>query len=70
MLLSVSIESEGPYTPERMLPEAVKVMRQKITAIRKAAQGLMADKSDAGAVPPPKAKAGADGDEDVEMGEA
>lgn len=53
-----------------MLPEAVKVMRQKITAIRKAAQGLMADKSDAGAVPPPKAKAGADGDEDVEMGEA
>lgn len=53
-----------------MLPEAVKVMRQKITSIRKAAQDLMADKSDAGAVPPPKVKADANGDEDVEMGEA
>ncbi|KAF7789292.1 hypothetical protein EIP86_000234 [Pleurotus ostreatoroseus] len=64
-----SVESEGPYAPERMLPEAIKVMRQKISSIRKAAQDLIADKSDLGTMPPPKLKA-ADGDEDVEMGDS
>ena len=52
-----------------MLPEAIKVMRQKISSIRKAAQDLIADKSDLGTMPPPKLKT-ADGDEDVEMGDS
>lgn len=36
----VNIESEGAYAPERLLPEAIKVMRDKISTIRKAAEAL------------------------------
>lgn len=61
--LSVNVESEGPYEPERLLPEAIKVMRGKIAAIRKAAEELLVVDDDglpAGSRPP--------GGEDVEMG--
>ncbi|KAI0685575.1 insert subdomain of RNA polymerase alpha subunit [Cytidiella melzeri] len=37
-----SVESEGPYEPERLLPEAVKIMREKIASIRVAAEALLA----------------------------
>lgn len=37
----VHVESEGPYTPERLLPEAIKVMREKLVMIRKAAEALL-----------------------------
>ena len=49
-----------------MLPEAIKVMRDKISSIREAAQALLADKDVLGSVPAPKL--GADGD--VEMTDA
>jgi DNA-directed RNA polymerases I and III subunit RPAC1 len=39
----VNIESESFYPPERLLPEAIKVMRGKIATIRKAAEALLAD---------------------------
>ncbi|KAF9053420.1 DNA-directed RNA polymerase [Panaeolus papilionaceus] len=35
-----NVESEGPYAPERLLPEAIKVMREKISVIKKAAEAL------------------------------
>ncbi|KAF9265240.1 insert subdomain of RNA polymerase alpha subunit, partial [Marasmius fiardii PR-910] len=35
------IESEGPYKPEALLPEAIKVMRSKISTIKKAAEALL-----------------------------
>ncbi|KAF9013418.1 DNA-directed RNA polymerase [Cyathus striatus] len=35
-----SVESEGPYAPERLLPEAVKVMRGKLAMIKKAVVSL------------------------------
>ncbi|CCM06067.1 uncharacterized protein FIBRA_08314 [Fibroporia radiculosa] len=38
-----TIESEGPYAPEDLFPEAIKVMRSKIANIRQAAEGLLAD---------------------------
>lgn len=38
-----NIESEGFYPPERLLPEAIKVMRSKIRTLREAAQGLLQD---------------------------
>lgn len=60
-----NVESEGPYAPERLLPEAVKVMREKIASIREAAKALLADGggvADGGQV--------VVGDGDVEMGEA
>ena len=63
----VSVESEGPYAPERLLPEAVKVMRDKISSIREAAQALLADKDAPGSIPPPPKTAG---DGDVEMVDA
>jgi len=40
----VNVESEGPYEPERLLPEAIKVMREKLAIIKQAAQALR-DKS-------------------------
>ncbi|KAI1784386.1 hypothetical protein LXA43DRAFT_1186443 [Ganoderma leucocontextum] len=43
-----SVESEGPYTPESLLPEAIKVMRGKIASIRAAAEALLADSEDLG----------------------
>ena len=57
-----AVESEGPYAPERLLPEAVAVMRGKIAAIRSAAQALLADAD--------SVADGANGDADVEMGES
>lgn len=44
--LAVNVESEGFYPPERLLPEAIKVMRNKISVIRKAAEALIADSPD------------------------
>ena len=40
---TVKIESESFYPPERLLPEAIKVMRGKIATIRRAAEALLAD---------------------------
>ncbi|KAI6105377.1 DNA-directed RNA polymerase [Pisolithus sp. B1] len=40
-----NIESEGFYPPERLLPEAIQVMRSKIRTIREAAQSLLQDVS-------------------------
>ena len=62
---AVNVESEGPYAPERLLPEAIKVMRDKISSIKQAALALLADKDDIGGIPPPKPT-----DEDVEMADA
>ncbi|KAI0365884.1 insert subdomain of RNA polymerase alpha subunit [Pilatotrama ljubarskyi] len=61
-----SVESEGPYAPEALFPEAIKVMRGKIASIRAAADALLADASDPGPAPAPGA--GLDADGDVEMG--
>ena len=36
----VCVESEGPYPPERILPEAIKVMREKLAVITEAAVAL------------------------------
>lgn len=44
----VNVESEGPYEPERLLPEAVKVMREKIATIRQAAETLLGDHGSSG----------------------
>ncbi|KDQ56249.1 hypothetical protein JAAARDRAFT_59156 [Jaapia argillacea MUCL 33604] len=44
------IESEGAYTPERLLPESIKVMREKIATIRKAAEALRSDSGGSGDV--------------------
>lgn len=44
--LPVSVESEGPYEPERLLPEAIKVMRAKIASIRAAAEALLTGEGD------------------------
>ncbi|EKM55347.1 uncharacterized protein PHACADRAFT_161317 [Phanerochaete carnosa HHB-10118-sp] len=61
-----NVESEGPYAPERLLPEAVKVMREKVASIRAAAQALLADTD--GDIPgEPKGKGV---DIDVEMGDS
>jgi len=35
-----SVESEGPYAPERLFPEAVKVMREKLAVLTEAAVAL------------------------------
>jgi DNA-directed RNA polymerases I and III subunit RPAC1 len=45
MTAAVNIESEGPYRPELLLPEAIKVMRDKISAIKSAAQELLSELS-------------------------
>ncbi|KAH0586446.1 hypothetical protein H2248_007680 [Termitomyces sp. 'cryptogamus'] len=46
-----NIESEGPYSPERLLLEAIQIMREKISVLRKAADALLigvsSDDSDA-----------------------
>lgn len=60
----VNVESEGPYAPERLLPEAIAVMREKIASIRMAAEALLADADGLGG--PGVGTVGADGD--VEMG--
>lgn len=64
-----NVESEGPYAPERLLPESVKVMRDKIASIRKAAQALLADAD--GELPGGDVKGKVAGpDADVEMSES
>lgn len=40
---SVNVESEGPYAPERLLIEAVSIMREKIAAVRKGANTLFSE---------------------------
>jgi len=35
-----NIESEGPYAPERLFPESIRIMREKIANLRKAAEAL------------------------------
>jgi len=40
-ILAVNIESEGFYPPQRLLPEAIAVMRAKIATIRRAAEALL-----------------------------
>ena len=64
----VSVESEGPYTPESLLPEAIKVMRSKIASIREAAEALIADSQDLGGGG--LATVGPNADGDVEMGDS
>ncbi|KAG6843807.1 hypothetical protein H0H87_000232 [Tephrocybe sp. NHM501043] len=41
-----NIESEGPYAPERLLPEAILIMRAKISVLRKAAEALLRGDAD------------------------
>ncbi|TFK28222.1 hypothetical protein FA15DRAFT_634064 [Coprinopsis marcescibilis] len=38
-----NIESEGPYAPERLFPESIKVMREKIAIMKAAAEALLND---------------------------
>nr|KAF9651434.1 hypothetical protein BDM02DRAFT_736089 [Thelephora ganbajun] len=38
-----NVESEGTYAPEKLLPESIKVLRQKIATIRSAAERLLAE---------------------------
>lgn len=42
----VNVESEGPYVPERILPEAIMVMRSKIAQIRAGVEALIAGPGD------------------------
>ncbi|TBU40857.1 insert subdomain of RNA polymerase alpha subunit [Dichomitus squalens] len=56
------VESEGPYTPESLLPESIKVMRGKIASIRAAAEALLEDSQHLGG------GVGPDADGDVNMG--
>lgn len=53
------MESESAYPPETILPEAIRVLREKIASIKQAAEALLADSGADGAAPP--------GDGDVEM---
>ncbi|KAG5644553.1 hypothetical protein DXG03_008208 [Asterophora parasitica] len=36
-----NIESEGAYAPERLLPEAIQIMRDKLATLKKAAEALL-----------------------------
>jgi DNA-directed RNA polymerase I and III subunit RPAC1 len=38
--LAVNIKSEGPYKPQRLPLEAVRVMREKISVLKRAAEAL------------------------------
>ena len=38
----VNVESEGPYEPQRLPLEAIRVMREKISALKSAAEALRA----------------------------
>ncbi|KAI0739508.1 insert subdomain of RNA polymerase alpha subunit [Daedaleopsis nitida] len=60
-----SVESEGPYTPQSLFPESIKVMRAKIASIREAAEALLADSQDLGSGA--AVGNGPDADGDVEM---
>lgn len=37
---AVNVESEGPYAPERLFPESIRIMREKIANLRKTAEAL------------------------------
>jgi hypothetical protein len=39
-MMPVNVETESAYTPERLVVESVKVMRSKISVLRKAALAL------------------------------
>ena len=41
-VFSVSVESEGPYEPQRLPLEAIRVMRGKISTLKAAAEALRA----------------------------
>jgi DNA-directed RNA polymerase I and III subunit RPAC1 len=42
-VFSVNVESEGPYAPEKLLPESIRVLRQKIATIKSAAEQLLVE---------------------------
>ena len=42
-MLPVNVESEGPYAPEKLLPESIKILRQKIATIKSAAEQLLVE---------------------------
>ena len=42
-VLPVNVESEGPYAPEKLLPESIKILRQKIATIKSAAELLLVE---------------------------
>jgi len=42
-ILPVNVESEGHYAPEKLLPESIKILRQKIATIRSAAEQLLVE---------------------------
>lgn len=46
MSFAVNVESESAYAPERLPSEAIKVMREKIAVVRKAAEALRSDAPD------------------------
>jgi DNA-directed RNA polymerases I and III subunit RPAC1 len=37
---AVNVESEGPYEPQRLPLEAIRVMREKISTLKSAAEAL------------------------------
>ena len=39
----VNVESEGPYAPEKLLPESIKTLREKIATIKLAAEQLLVE---------------------------
>ena len=39
---AVNVESEGPYEPQRLPLEAIRVMREKISALKVVAEALRA----------------------------
>jgi len=41
-VLLVNVESEGPYEPQRLPLEAIRVMREKLSALKTAAEALRA----------------------------
>ncbi len=44
--ITVSVESEGSYRPEELVPEAIRVMREKIQAVRQATASLLQEVED------------------------
>jgi len=42
-VVPVNVESEGPYAPEKLLPESIKILRQKIATIKSVAELLVVE---------------------------
>ena len=42
-MVPVNVESEGPYAPEKLLPESIKILRQKIATIKSGAELLLVE---------------------------